>query len=146
MQLCSYHLQLPYLYFFVIVSLLCFLHSINLHSLLFYISAGYVIQQNPGMLSVTLKEILTYKQICAQLRVSVEEDLKGILQCFAFFLLTWVIYFCVLSISVCLSLSWAWSALGTWSLEQTFTSWHRFSVSFLHYEETVVCLELESVY
>lgn len=88
MQLCRCHIQLPYLYFFVIGSLLCFFHSINFNSLLYYISAGYVIQQNPGILSITLKEILTYKQICAQLRISVEEDLKGIPQCFSFFLLT----------------------------------------------------------
>lgn len=74
MQLCSCNLPLPFLYFFVIVLLFCFVffyyyyYSINFINLLSHISAGYAILQNPDLLSITLKEILTYRQICAQLK------------------------------------------------------------------------------
>lgn len=52
--------------------LFCFFYyyyySINFINLLSHISAGYAILQNPDLLSITLKEILTYRQICAQLK------------------------------------------------------------------------------
>lgn len=43
-------------------------YSINFINLLSHISAGYAILQNTDLLSITLKEILTYRQICAQLK------------------------------------------------------------------------------
>lgn len=52
--------------------LFCFFYyyyySINFINLLSHISAGYAVLQNPDLLSITLKEILTYRQICAQLK------------------------------------------------------------------------------
>lgn len=45
--------------------LFCFFYyyyySINFINLLSHISAGYAILQNPDLLSITLKEILTYR-------------------------------------------------------------------------------------
>lgn len=45
--------------------LFCFFYyyyySINFINLLSHISAGYAVLQNPDLLSITLKEILTYR-------------------------------------------------------------------------------------
>lgn len=65
---CHFYISLLLFYSSVLFYYYYYYYSISFINLLSHISAGYAILQNPDLLSITLKEILTYRQICAQLK------------------------------------------------------------------------------